>query len=113
MEDQSVAKQLFKVGYFLFSFDIRSAYHHVTIFKEHRKYLGFSWNYDDHTHFYVFNVLPFGISTAGFVCTKLLRVVVTKWRSLGFRTVLCLDDGLGGESTYSKVLESSNFMHQD
>jgi hypothetical protein len=49
---------MFKAGDFRFSFDIRSAYHHVTIFKEHQKYV------------------------SGFVFTKLLRVVVIQWRSL-------------------------------
>ncbi|XP_053398203.1 uncharacterized protein LOC128556647 [Mercenaria mercenaria] len=112
-EDQSVAKQLFTTGDYLFSFDIRSAYHHIMIFQEHKTYLCFSWECDGQAHYDVFNVPPFGISTADFIFTKVLRVVVTKWRSQGFRTVLFLDDGLSGESTYTRALQASQFMHQD
>lgn len=40
-----MARQLFEKGDFLFSFDIKAAYHHSMIFPEHHKYLGFSWQY--------------------------------------------------------------------
>ncbi|XP_053374094.1 uncharacterized protein LOC128546787 [Mercenaria mercenaria] len=83
------------------------------IFPEHRKFLGFSWESDDTVVNYVFNVLPFGISTAGYIFTKLLRTVVSKWRSLGHRIVLFLDDGMGGDNTFSKTLDMSVFVHKD
>ena len=107
-EDQSVAKQLFSKGDFLFEFDIRGAYHHIMIYPAHRTFLGFSWQYENLTRYFVFNVLAFGISTAGFIFTKLLRVAVKKWRSRGYKIVLFLDDGLGGECSFSDVL-----MHLD
>lgn len=111
-EDQSVAKQLFSTGDYVFAFDIRSAYHHIMIFPDHRTYLGFSWHAcEGSTRYFVFNVLPFGIATAGFIFTKLLRVALTKWRSLGYRVVLFLDDGLGGGSTCVEALAASDFIH--
>jgi hypothetical protein len=112
-EDHSLVKNMFGRGDYLFSFDIRSAYHHVMIFPDHRTYLGFSWENNGKIHFYVFNVLPFGISTAGFIFTKLLRVAVKKWRSLGYRVVLFLDDGIGGDSTYCSAMKMSDFVHDD
>ena len=66
-EDQSVAKQIFCKGDYLFSFDIRSAYHHIMIFPEHRQFLGFCWETENGKGYYVYNVLPFGISTAGLI----------------------------------------------
>ena len=45
---------------FLFSFDLKSGYHHVDIAKEHWKYLEFSWG----SCYYVFTVLPFGLASA-------------------------------------------------
>jgi hypothetical protein len=54
-EDQSVARHLFKKGDYLFSFDIRGAYHHVMIFPENRKYLGFAFE-NGVKRFYVYNV---------------------------------------------------------
>ena len=40
-EDLRVAMLLFEKGDFLFSFDLKSGYHHVDIAKENWKYLGF------------------------------------------------------------------------
>ena len=44
LEDGTVARNLFCKGDFLFKFDLKSAYHHIEILEEHRKYLGFRWN---------------------------------------------------------------------
>lgn len=112
-EDQSVARQMFGAGDFLFSFDIRSAYHHIMIYPEHTTYLGFSWPSENETRYFVFRTLPFGISTAGYIFTKLLRVVVTKWRTNGSRIVMFLDDGLGGARTFETALQLSDYMHKD
>ncbi|XP_060552693.1 uncharacterized protein LOC132713971 [Ruditapes philippinarum] len=112
-EDQSVARQLFHKGDYVFSFDIKSAYHHIMIDRSHRTYLGFHWTQNGHKKYYVFNVLPFGISTAGYIFTKVLRVLVEKWRSLGLRVVLFLDDGLGGNHTFAEALRDSSFIRQD
>ena len=40
-EDLRVAMCLFEKGDYMFSFDLKSGYHHVDIAKEHWKYLGF------------------------------------------------------------------------
>ena len=40
-EDISVALQIFSKGFYLFKFDLKSGYHHVEIFPDHRKYLAF------------------------------------------------------------------------
>ena len=46
-EDESVALQIFPKGFFLFKFNLKSGYHHVEIFPDHRKYLVFSWDSGD------------------------------------------------------------------
>ena len=63
-EDLRVAMLMFQKGDFVFSFDLKSGYHHVDIYKPHRKYLGFSWVIKGVIQFYLFTVLPFGLSTA-------------------------------------------------
>ena len=40
-EDVSVARQLFEKGTYLFSWELRSAYHHISVWEPHRAYLGF------------------------------------------------------------------------
>ena len=41
-------------------------------------------------------VLPFGLSSAPYLFTKLLKPVVTSWRCKSIPMVIFLDDGLGG-----------------
>lgn len=112
-EDHSVATGLFQTGDFLFTFDLKSAYHHVMILKSHRTYLGFHWTQHGVTRYFVFNVLPFGISTAGYIFTKLLRAVVKSWRGKGHKVIVFLDDGIGGAQGKERAVEMSAFIRQD
>ncbi|MEW8546455.1 MAG: reverse transcriptase domain-containing protein [Candidatus Thiodiazotropha sp.] len=111
-EDIKIAEQMFEKGFYLFTFDLKGAYHHIDIFVGHRTYLGFSWTEGKETRYFVFNSLPFGISTAGHIFTKTLRVVVKFWRSKGHRIIMFLDDGIGGSSTFDHALISSAFVKQ-
>ena len=61
---------------YLFKFDLKRGYHHVDIFDEHQTYLGFIWEINHKTHYFVFTVLPFGPSTAPFVLTKAVRPLI-------------------------------------
>ena len=63
----------------LFSFDIKSGYHHVDIFPPDQEFLGFSWSKDGVIQFYKFTVLPFGISTWPYTFTKVLRPLIRYW----------------------------------
>ena len=59
----------------MFSFDLKSGYHHIEIAEEHQTYLGFSWNLQgsQSSRYFVFAVLPFGLSTAPCIFTKCVR----------------------------------------
>ena len=61
------------------------------IFIGNPRHLGFEWKGD----YFVFTVLPFGLATACYVFTKVLRPLVKYWRMQGMRLVLYLDDGIG------------------
>ena len=50
----------------LFKFDISQGYHHIDIDEQHQKYLGFSWKIKGQTRYFVFTVLPFGLTSAPF-----------------------------------------------
>ena len=89
-EDLMVAMLLFQKGDYLFSFDLKSGYHHVNMAEIHHRYLGFSWK----GKYFVFTVLPFGLCTARYLFTKLMRLLVRYWRGQGLRVVVYLDDGL-------------------
>ena len=87
---------------YLFKFDLKSGYHHVDIFEEHQTYLGFSWEINQQTHYFVFTVLPFGLSTAPFVFTKVVRPLIKYWRLHAIKIACFSGDGLGIQFGYSK-----------
>ena len=60
-------------------------------------YLGFSWQFNGMLRYFTFTVLPFGLSSAYFCFTKLLRPLVSRWRSMGHNSFIYLDDGLGSQ----------------
>ena len=63
--------------------------------------------------FFMFTVLPFVLSSAPYIFTKLLRPLVKHWRSQGIRAVVCLDDGFDIESTESLSQFHSNIRRSD
>ena len=91
-EDIKVAEDMFEIRSFLFTFDIRSAYHSININKGSRTWLGFSFQIDRKVRYNVFNSLPFGLSTSGHIFLKVLRVVVKFWRTKGHKIIMFLDD---------------------
>ena len=70
---------LFQSGYFFFTIDLKYGYHHVEIFPDHRQYLSFSWNFGSVVKFFVFIVLAFGLSSAQYIFSKLVRSLVNYW----------------------------------
>ena len=108
-EDSRTALSLIQKGDFMCTFDLKSGYHHIDIHEQSQTYLGFSWKGD----YYIFTVLPFGLSTACYVFTKMLRPLIRHWRGKGIGCVLYIDDGIamaqGREeaNTESKVVKDS------
>ena len=109
-EDINTALEMFDLGSYLFSYDLKGAYHHISIKSEHTQYLGFSITIDKVTRYFVFCVLPFGIATAGHIFSKVLRVVVKFLRSQGHKVVMYLDDGIGGHKKYDAALQLSTHV---
>ncbi|VDI76235.1 Hypothetical predicted protein [Mytilus galloprovincialis] len=111
-EDASVARELFEKGDYLFRYDLKSAYHHIEIREEHKQYLGFSWIIDGVANYFVFNVLPFGIASAGYIFTKVLKEVVKYWRKQGLKIIMYLDDGLSGASDLVSSKRASDYIRK-
>ena len=87
----------------MLSFDLKSGYHHVEIFSEHQKFLlSFAWKSSNGTqeNDCVCTVLPFGLSTAPYIFTKLLKPLKTLWRLLNIDIALFLDDGCIAEKNF-------------
>ena len=65
-EDLRSLSQVLEEGHWVFTWDIRSGYHHVDMCVEHQTYLGFSWRFNGVPRYFTFAVLPFGLSSACF-----------------------------------------------
>ena len=56
---------------YLFSFDIKSGYHHIEIFPDDQQFLGFSWTDHGVVKYFKFIVLPFGLATGPYILPSL------------------------------------------
>ncbi|KAK3107400.1 hypothetical protein FSP39_013730 [Pinctada imbricata] len=108
-ENFEVAKVLFDRGDFLISFDLKSAYHHITIDKRFQTYLGFQWK----GKIITFTVLPFGLATAGFIFSKVTRELVKYWRSKGHKIIMYLDEGIAGARSHDETLDLIQIIQND
>ena len=88
MESLLTVRELLKRGDFMCTIDIKDAYFHIPIHQEFRNYLQFRWK----GKLYRFRCLPFGISIAPRVFTKLMRTVVERLRLMNIRLVIFIDD---------------------
>jgi len=80
----------FTLGDYMSSVDLEKAYHHVDMHESTWDYLGFSWLGKT----YAFTVLPFGLSPACWVFTKLTNELVGRWRAMGIKLIHYLADFL-------------------
>ena len=93
-QDLDTLSSLVHKNNFLAKFDLKSGYHHVDIFPEHQQYLGFSFNINGTEKYFKFKVLPFGISSACYLFTKLLKPITSYWNHKGIKCIMYLDDGI-------------------
>ena len=97
----------------MFSFDIQSGYHHDPIFPPHQSFLGFSWFYKGKIRYFCFRVLPFGLSSAPYIFTKIFRPLVVHRRQQGIHIVVYLDHGFGEAPSYQVPLDHSTKVKLD
>lgn len=92
--------------------DLQDAYLLVPIHDDHKKYLRFEFEGTT----YEFNCLPFGLSSAPYVFTKLLRPVMTYLRSREILSVIYLDDlfcvGDNAEECFKNALFAIKFLER-
>jgi hypothetical protein len=82
---------------FIFSYDLKYAFHHIEIFEEHQQYLGLTWLFVL-TCWYFYRWLYF---------SNVLRQFIKDFRSKGKIISMFLDDSLAGENDYHTAVESS------
>ena len=70
--------------------DFKAGYHHFRVHKEDQKYLGLSFQ----GKFFVFTVLPFGLSSACRTYTRFMLQVYTPLRERGLKMTTFVDDAI-------------------
>lgn len=98
MEDHRVASKLIPKDGYLATIDLKEAYFSVPIYKAHKKYLRFVFN----NTVYEFNAVPYGLSAAPRIFTKIMKEVIGYLRQRGYKSVIYLDDILCIGDTFSE-----------
>lgn len=98
LEDWRTVVRLMLPNYFMASIDLEDAYFLISIQKDHRKFLRVQWR----NVTYEFSSLLFGLSTAPYIFTKILRPVFSFLREKGLQSVTDLDDFLLFGSSYEE-----------
>lgn len=88
MEDGRTVIKLMSKNCYMASLDIKDAYYQIPIHESHKKYLRFTFNGE----LYQFTCLPFGLNTAPYVFTKVMKPVAAFLRQQGVTLVVYLDD---------------------
>ena len=112
-QDLRSLSQVLDEGHWFFSWDLKSGYHHVDICLDHQKYLGFAWPFSGVVRYFSFTVLPFGLSSACFCFTKLMRPLVRRWRSMGHNSFIYLDDGFGSRPDKCSAVAASLIQRKE
>lgn len=90
MEDARTASKLVHRGNYAATLDLKDAYYLLPIQSSHRKYLRFMFK----GTLYEFTCLPFGLASAPFVFTKVMKPIINHIRTRGVSCVIYLDDFL-------------------
>ena len=112
-EGINVLRDYLTANSYCIKFDLKSGYHHLGVFEPHRTFLGFKWELDSQTKFFKFLVLPFGLSSACSIFTKLMRQLVKKWRGQGFKIVIYLDDGICVCDNFDLLVHQAKIISDD
>lgn len=110
MEDIRTVTKLMTQGCFMATVDLKDAYFLVPINQQSKKYLRFKFQGE----IYEFQCLPFGLSLAPYVFTKLLKPVVSFLRNKELLLAIYLDDliciGDSSEECLLCVTETVNLL---
>ena len=108
MENIKLVKEIIQSNDFLTSIDLKDAYFAIPMCEIDQSYLCFSWE----NQFYRFICLPFGLSSAPRLFTKVMKPVIATARSKGIRLVIFIDDILIMASSENESNEQTTFVVQ-
>ena len=108
MENLQNVTQLVRKGDYMVTIDLKDAYFSIPIHQSHRKFLRFSWR----NQLFQFAALPFGLTSAPRVFTKVLKPVIASMRQRGIRCLIYIDDLIIVASSKMECNEQAVFAVQ-
>ncbi len=106
MESALSVQKALKQGKWAVSIDVKDAYLHVPIRPSDRKYLKFAFE----GKVYQFKVLPFGVATAPYVFTRIVRAMAAKCRMAGIQFHHYIDDWLIVADSPQQATDQAGFV---
>jgi hypothetical protein len=103
MEDIKTVKSLMFQNCYMTTIDLKDAYFLIPIHATHKKYLRFKFGQD----LYQFNCLPFGLASAPYLFTKIVKPIVSSLRRKNISCVAYLDDFLVIGNSYIRCLQQT------
>ncbi len=88
MDNIRVVREAIRKKDWLIKIDIKDAYLHIPVHRKDRNWLTFRWR----NKLFRFKAMPFGISSAPRIFTKLIRAALAPLRERGIRILAYLDD---------------------
>ena len=105
-ETFSLFLDIIQKGDWFIKLDMTDGYFHISIHPHFRKYLKFRWN----GVLYHWVCLPFGLSCAPFVFTKVLKPIFTWFRAQNIRCGYYIDDSLNMNQERAVCQRNCNVM---
>lgn len=102
LDDWKTIVRLLSPGDFMASVDLQEVYLLVPIHQDDRKFLRFRFQ----GQLFQFRALPFGLTSAPYIFSKILKLVLSTLREKGFLSVLYLDDFLLIAPSFQKYAEN-------
>lgn len=106
LEDIKTVIRILNQDDFLVTLDLTDAFHLVSVHEADRMFLRFEFL----GQLYEFTCVPFGLCTAPYVFTKIMKPVVYLLRLLGLVLIIYLDDFLILAETYQECLRRLNIV---
>ena len=108
METNRSIRGSIHLGMWTTSLDLTDAYFHILISPKFCKFLRFVW--EDRVYIYAFKTMPFGLSTAPLVFTRIFQTVVANLHSQSIFIHSYLDDSLLKNMSQFLLRDHTHFM---
>jgi len=113
-EDLRTAAPLFEKGEYMFKFDPSQTI--ITLMctpTAISSWASMQWKNKNVTKYFVFTVLPFGLSSGCYLFTKLLKPLVRYWRGCSLKAIVYLDDGIVAVQGFERALHEGLLVKED